>query len=78
VLPWTQGQHAGIASNFTVLHFADPDADPPLGYFDGPLGGYVISGPGDVAAMITMLDDLREPALRPAESIKAGEFDDFT
>ncbi|MGH3870645.1 MAG: helix-turn-helix domain-containing protein [Pseudonocardiaceae bacterium] len=68
VLPSTQGQHAGIASNFTVLHFAGAEIDPPLGYFDGPLGGYLISDPGDVAAMVKMFDDLREPALDVAES----------
>jgi len=68
VLPSTQGQHAGIASNFTVLHFADPMSDPPLGYFDGPLGGYLISDAGDVASMVNMLDDLRQPALDAAES----------
>ncbi len=68
VLPASQGQHAGIASNFTVLHFADPEIDPPLGYFDGPLGGYLISDPGDVAAMVNMFDDLREPALDAAET----------
>ncbi len=68
VLPSTQGQHAGIASNFTVLHFADPEIDPPLGYFDGPLGGYIISDAGDVAAMVNMFSDLQEPALDAAES----------
>lgn len=68
VLSSIQGQHAGIASNFTVLHFADPEIDPPLGYFDGPLGGYLISDPGDVASMVNMFDGLREPALDAAES----------
>ncbi len=68
VLSSTQGQHAGIASNFTVLHFADPEIDPPLGYFDGPLGGYLISDAGDVASMVNMFDDLREPALDMADS----------
>ncbi|MPZ64503.1 MAG: helix-turn-helix domain-containing protein [Pseudonocardiaceae bacterium] len=68
VLPATQGHHAGIASNFTVLHFADPTADPPLGYFDGPLGGYMISDEGDVASMVNMFDDLRQPALDATHS----------
>ncbi len=68
VLPSTNAEHVGIASNFTMLHFADPTADPPLGYFDGPVGGHVISDPGDVASMIYMFDDLRESALDPAES----------
>ncbi|MGB9279713.1 MAG: Scr1 family TA system antitoxin-like transcriptional regulator [Pseudonocardiaceae bacterium] len=68
VLPASHSQHAGIASNFTVLHFADPEIDPPLGYFDGPLGGYIISDPGDVASMVTMFDDLSEPALDASAS----------
>lgn len=68
VLPATQGDHAGIASNFTVLHFADPAIDPPLGYFDGPLGGHLISDEGDVASMVNMFDDLRRPALDAAGS----------
>ncbi len=68
VLPSTTWQHVGIASNFTVLHFADAEIDPPLGYFDGPLGGYLISDPGDVAAMVNTFDDLRDAALGVAES----------
>nr|MDQ2708768.1 DUF5753 domain-containing protein [Actinomycetota bacterium] len=70
VLPAAQGRAAGIATNFTVLHFADPAADPPLGYFDGPLGGYLISDPGDVATMAAVLADLREPALDPDGSVE--------
>ncbi len=68
MLPSTNAEHAGIACNFTLLHFADPTADPPLGYFDSPLGGYLISDPGYVASMIHMFDDLRESALDAAES----------
>jgi transcriptional regulator with XRE-family HTH domain len=68
VLPATRDDHAGTASNFTVLHFGDPVADPPLGYFDGPLGGYLISDEGDVASMVNMFDDLARPALDASES----------
>jgi hypothetical protein len=68
VSPNVGGGHEGIASNATVLHFADPKVDPPLGYFDGPLGGYLISDEGDVATMIKTLDDLRQAALKPTES----------
>jgi transcriptional regulator with XRE-family HTH domain len=68
VLPSTNAEHVGIASNFTVLHFADPTADPPLGAFDGPVCGYVISDPGYVASMIHIFDDLRDSALGAAES----------
>ncbi|WP_007024252.1 helix-turn-helix domain-containing protein [Saccharomonospora iraqiensis] len=68
VLPSSRGDHAGVANNFTVLHFANPSADPPLGYFDGPLGGHMVSDAGDVAAMVTMFDDLRAAALAESES----------
>ncbi|GDY30210.1 helix-turn-helix domain-containing protein [Gandjariella thermophila] len=68
VVPAERGAHPAVHSNMTVLHFADARADPPLGYFDGPLGGYLISDPGDVASMISMLDDVRRVALAPHES----------
>ncbi|MEV4732323.1 helix-turn-helix transcriptional regulator [Saccharopolyspora sp. NPDC049426] len=58
----------GIASNFTVLHFADAKIDPPLGYFDGPLGGHMVSDEGGVVTLINMFDDLRHMALSEAES----------
>lgn len=70
VLPATQAHHVGIACNITVLHFADPAADPPLGYFDGPLGGTIVSDEGDVASMIHILEYLCEPALDSARSTK--------
>ncbi|MDT0320321.1 helix-turn-helix domain-containing protein [Streptomyces millisiae] len=66
VLIADQGGYGGMASNFTMLHFADPAIDPPLGCFDGPLGGHLLSDAGDVATMAKMFDDLREMAL-PAE-----------
>jgi transcriptional regulator with XRE-family HTH domain len=68
VLPTTASAHVGIASNVTVLHFADPQVDPPLGYFDGPLGGYVISDEGDVTDMINMTSDLSRAALDESAS----------
>jgi transcriptional regulator with XRE-family HTH domain len=68
VLPVTASAHVGIASNVTVLHFADSQVDPPLGYFDGPLGGYLISDGGDVADMINMSCDLGRAALSESES----------
>ncbi len=68
VMPSTRGSYGGVANNFTVLHFAHPPVDPPLGYFDGPLGGHMISDAGDVAAMVTLFDDLSAAALDEAES----------
>ncbi|MGH3344500.1 MAG: DUF5753 domain-containing protein [Carbonactinosporaceae bacterium] len=70
VLPPTAGAHPALASNFTVLHFATPELDPPLGYFDGPLGGYMIDDQGDVAMLINMFADLRAAVLTEADSAK--------
>ncbi len=69
VLPSSVGAHPALASNFTVLHFADPTADPPLGYFDGPLGGQMVSDESDVAAMINMFDDVQKTALTETHSM---------
>lgn len=68
VLPNDQADHAGVAGNLTLLRFADPDADPPLAYFDGPLGGNMISDEGDVAALIKLHEDLRSSSLNPDDS----------
>jgi transcriptional regulator with XRE-family HTH domain len=63
VLAATKDGYGGVASNFMVLHFADAKIDPPLGYFEGPLGGHMVSAEGDVVTMINMFDDLRHMAL---------------
>lgn len=68
ILAATKDGYGGVASNFTVLHFAEPKTDPPLGYFDAPLGGYMVSDEGDVATMINMFDDLCQMALSEADS----------
>lgn len=70
VLPATKDGYAGVATNFAVLHFADALIDPPLGYFDGPLGGYMVSDEGDVATLINMFDDARKTALSEADSVE--------
>lgn len=63
VVPDEAGAHPALASNFSILHFADPAVDPPLGYFDGPLGGYMVDDPGDVATLANMFNDLEATAL---------------
>lgn len=68
VLPASAGAHPALTGNFTVLHFDDPKIDPPLGYFDGPQGGHLVSDEGDVLAMIRMFDDVRDLALTEADS----------
>lgn len=67
VLPAASGA-LPVICNFTVLHFRDASVDPPLGYFEGALGGYVVSDEGDVATMINMFEDLSGMALSEAES----------
>lgn len=68
VLAADSGGSGGVASNFTVLHFADSKIDPPLGYFDGPLGGHMVSDGASVITLINMFDDLRHMALSEADS----------
>lgn len=70
VLPASAGAHPALASNLSVLYFADSKSDPPLGYFDGPVGGYLVSDQGEVADMINMFDDVRSIALDEAESVE--------
>ncbi|WP_083886109.1 helix-turn-helix domain-containing protein [Actinoalloteichus spitiensis] len=68
VLAATKDGYGGVGSNFTVLHFLDARIDPPLGYFDGPLGGHMVSDEGDVVTLVNMFDDLRHMALSEADS----------
>ncbi|MEV6980609.1 helix-turn-helix transcriptional regulator [Sphaerisporangium sp. NPDC051017] len=70
ILPAAAGAHPALAGNITVLHFADPRSDPPLGYFDGPLGGYMISDEAQVTAMADMFDDICVKAATEAESTR--------
>lgn len=70
VLPFEAGIHPIHNSNLEVLRFADPKTDAPLGYFDGPLGGYLVSDEGDVATMIRMFEDVCRVALPVSESIE--------
>lgn len=80
ILPSTSGAQAGVGSNFTVMHFASPATDPPLGYFDGPLGGYIIDDEGDVASLDTLFTDLAREALSENEAaeLMRGILDEFT
>lgn len=68
VLPMERGAVGAIAGNFTLLHFADPVADPPLGYFDGPFGGYLVNDKANITSLSTTFDDIRETALNERDS----------
>ncbi len=69
VLPTSNDGGVGVASNFTILHFANSETDPPLGYFDGPLGGTMVSEARDVTSLMGMFDDLCAAALSEDESV---------
>lgn len=68
VLPFSAGALPGQSENFAVLHFAEPDNDPPLGYYDGPVGGHLISDLGDVASLVKTFDSLAALAANEQES----------
>lgn len=68
VLPNSAGAHPAQSSNLAVLHFADSKTDPPIGYVDGPLCGYLVSNPGDVATLVNIFDDVQRLALSETES----------
>jgi transcriptional regulator with XRE-family HTH domain len=68
VLPLAQAGCDGVASNYMLIHFADPQEYPSLAYYDGPLGGTMLDQPGDVATMVAMFDDVRRLALSEADS----------
>lgn len=70
LVPRDAGAHSGTSGGWTVLHFADSEIDPPLGYIDGPLGGHLIDSPGDVASLIKMFDDVARHALSETASRK--------
>lgn len=80
VLPSTAGAQIVGASNFYVLHFADRATDPPLGYHDGPLGGYLVDDEGDVASLETLFTDLSRASLPEEESASliGGILDELT
>lgn len=68
VLTAAHGAHASLSGNLCVLRFADDELDPPLGYCDAPLGGYLVDDAGDVAAMAGMFDDVFAAASGETES----------
>lgn len=70
LMPLSAGAHAAMMADFSVLHFADPTTDPPLGYFDGPVGGQIISDSGDVASLVKTFASTAAQALDEAESAR--------
>jgi transcriptional regulator with XRE-family HTH domain len=69
VLPASEGACSAAVASFGILSFADPAVDPPLAYFDGPLGGYLVHDESDVTCLSTVFSDLIDVALDPDESI---------
>nr|BFF01073.1 helix-turn-helix transcriptional regulator [Streptoalloteichus tenebrarius] len=69
VLPFNAGAKAGVASNFTVMHFAEPRLDPPLGYIDDPFGGHIVDDQEDVSQLVALFGYLSESALDEPTSV---------
>lgn len=69
VLPLTAGAYSASMTAFGILDFADPATDPPLAFFDSPLGGNLIHDESDVASLVTVFADLARVALPPPESL---------
>ena len=68
VLPMSRGAHIASMAGFGVLEFEDPTANPPLAFFDSPLGGYLVHDAGEVATLSTVFADLTSAALSPDDS----------
>lgn len=69
VLPLTAGAYSAAMTGFGILDFSDATTDPPLAFFDSPLGGYLIHDESEVASLVTVFTDLARAALPPAESL---------
>lgn len=68
VLPVTIGAHASPAGGFAVLSFESMH-HPDVGFSDTPLGGHVIDGEEDVAALRYLFDELRALSLSVPDTV---------
>lgn len=68
VLPFEAGLHSGMAGAFTLLGFPE-SVLPDTGWQEYALGGHLIDGPSEVAALAKLYDELRGAALGRDESL---------
>jgi transcriptional regulator with XRE-family HTH domain len=68
VLPASAGAHAGLASGFTILSFADL-GEPEMAYVEHSLGSMILDKAGDVARAKVAFERVLSAALDPTESL---------
>lgn len=66
VVPSTVGFYAGLNGPFVIATSADHRA---AVYLDNQLQGHVVSEPGDIAAILTVWEDVRGEALSQRQSV---------
>jgi Domain of unknown function (DUF5753) len=67
VLPFTNGAHAGMDGEFTILRYRDP-ADPDLVFIENTGGDVYLDEAEVTRRYVAIFDHLRAAALDPAES----------
>jgi transcriptional regulator with XRE-family HTH domain len=69
VLPFSNGAHAGMDGEFTILHYRD-SADPDMLYIENTGGDVYFDDPEVTHRYVAIFDHLRAAALDPAESYR--------
>jgi hypothetical protein len=70
VLPFSNGAHAGMDGEFTILRYRDP-ADPDVVFIENTGGDVYLEDPEATRQYVSIFDHLRAAALDPAESSRA-------
>jgi hypothetical protein len=68
VLPFAAGASAGMAGDFVILTFPDPD-DPPVAYAEGLFGDLYLESKDELDRYSLAWTHLLDKALEPAESV---------
>lgn len=66
VMPFSAGAHAALNGQMTIFDRLDGH---PVLYYEGPIGGQIISDAGIVSEAVDRMDVLRAQALSPDESL---------
>jgi transcriptional regulator with XRE-family HTH domain len=69
VVPFTSGEHAGMDSEFTILHYRDSD-DPDVVYIENTGSDLYLEAPEVTRRYNKIFDHLRAAAQNPGESIR--------
>jgi Domain of unknown function (DUF5753)/Helix-turn-helix domain len=69
VLPATNGVHAAMQGDFTIMEFTDPD-DPPLVYLESLIGSRYVERPDQLAEFRRAFDRIRAQAVPLKEYVR--------